>query len=271
VSTNLSGMGKRYAFNSDTDLGREHLEYLSTMLDDHSFAQLDAIGVKPGQRCLDLGSGAGTIANHLAERTGPDGQVVAVDLATDHLVAHPRVEVYRHDINDGVPVAGSFDLIHARLLLLHLPRRQEILAMLADALAPGGWLVLTEFTGPQQRVVTAPSEADELFFYSMQERAHSFAAKQFGASYEWAYDAGRCMATVGLANIGSRSFSRSHRGGEAGWMLMRNLYRQLADVFVTNGVLTEDELVRFDDLLLDPRFSAWIYTVVTTRGQRPIS
>jgi SAM-dependent methyltransferase len=265
-------MGNKYVFNSDSDLGHDHLEYLSVLLDDHSFANLDAIGIKPGQRCLDLGSGAGTIARGLAERTGPTGQVVAVDLATDHLTGLadlPGVEVHRHDINDGVPVPGPYDLIHARLLLLHLPNRVKILSNLVDSLAPGGWLMLTEYTGPAQRVVTVPNPEDEQFFCHVQETAHAFPARTSGVSYEWAYEAGPAMAAAGLENVRSESYSLSAAGGEAPWLLMRNLYRQLTPAFVANDVLTEAEIVRFDELMLDPRFSAWFYTAVTTRGRRP--
>lgn len=265
-------MGNEYVFNSDSDLGRLHLEYLSALLDEHSFASLDAIGVKPGQRCLDVGSGAGTVARALAERAGPTGQVVAVDRATDRLNAGLAglrgVEVRRHDINDGVP-GGPYDLIHARLLLLHLPNRLEVLSSLVDALAPGGWLMLTEFTGPQQRVVTVPRPEDEEFFYYVQETAHAFPVRTAGVSYDWAYEAGPAMAAAGLENVSSESFSLAAAGGETPWLLMRVLYRQLWDVFLANGVLTEDELVRFDELMLDPRFCAWFYTGVTTLGRRP--
>ncbi|WP_460529474.1 class I SAM-dependent methyltransferase [Flindersiella endophytica] len=266
-------MGNEYVFNSDSDLGQVHLEYLSALLDEHSFANLDAIGIKPGQRCLDLGSGAGTIARGLAERAGPTGRVVAVDVATDHLGAGlaglPGVEVHRHDINDGLPAPGPYELIHARLLLLHLPNRLEVLDTLVDALAPGGWLMLTEYTGPQQRVVTVPRPEDEEFFYHLQETAHAFPARTVGVSYDWAYEAGPAMAAAGLVNVRAESQSTAAAGGEAPWLLMRNLYRQLWNTFLTNDVLTEAELRRFDDLMGDPRFSAWFYTTVTTCGRRP--
>jgi 2-polyprenyl-3-methyl-5-hydroxy-6-metoxy-1,4-benzoquinol methylase len=41
--------------------------------------------------------------------------------------------------------AGRYDLIHARLVLSHLPQRRDVLARLVQALRPGGWLVVEDF------------------------------------------------------------------------------------------------------------------------------
>ena len=44
------------------------------------------------------------------------------------------------------PLPGStFDLVHARLILVHLPERERALANMAGALKPRGWLVCEEF------------------------------------------------------------------------------------------------------------------------------
>jgi chemotaxis methyl-accepting protein methylase len=48
------------------------------------------------------------------------------------------VRVERHDVAaDPVP-ENAYDLIHARLVLVHLPERDRVLATLAAALRPGG-------------------------------------------------------------------------------------------------------------------------------------
>jgi SAM-dependent methyltransferase len=258
-----------YLLDSGSDLGREQLDCLQILLDTHTMACLEAIGVQAGQRCLDLGAGGGSIARRLAERVGPTGRVVAVDTTTDHLVTQPGVEVHRHDINDGLPAAGPFDLIHARLLLLHLPRRAAIMRTLAAALAPGGWLVIGEFTGPQQRVMSAPSAADEQLFLRVQEIAHGFLAREHGLSYDWAYEVDRHMSAAGLVNIDSRSFSQTTTGGDIACLLSRNYVMQLRGLLLDGSGITADELERYGKLLMDPRLRAWFYTFVCTRGQRP--
>ena len=42
------------------------------------------------------------------------------------------------------PPPGPFDLIHARLVLVHVPRRREALAAMVELLRPGGWLVVED-------------------------------------------------------------------------------------------------------------------------------
>ncbi|HEY0530993.1 MAG TPA: class I SAM-dependent methyltransferase [Actinoplanes sp.] len=49
-------------------------------------------------------------------------------------------EVRRHDVAaDPPPEPGTFDLVHARLVLVHVPDRARALATMAAALRPGGW------------------------------------------------------------------------------------------------------------------------------------
>jgi len=53
--------------------------------------------------------------------------------------------VIRHDVGvDPLPEA-AFDLVHARLVLIHVPQAAAALARLAAALRPGGWLVIEDF------------------------------------------------------------------------------------------------------------------------------
>ena len=47
-------------------------------------------------------------------------------------------------MRDDLPDA-HFHLIHARLVLIHLPERDAVLERLVTALRPGGWLVIEDF------------------------------------------------------------------------------------------------------------------------------
>src|ERR1700757_5182560 len=97
------------------DFERSRLRLLEEFHDPLTVGQLDAIGVGEGWRCLDVGAGGGSVTRMLAERVGPTGSVLAVDLDTsllDHL-ASDRVEGRRHDLlSDQLPQA-AFDLVHA--------------------------------------------------------------------------------------------------------------------------------------------------------------
>src|SRR5262249_39079056 len=59
-------------------------------------------------------------------------------------LASDRVEVRRLDLlSDGLP-ADAFDLVHARLLLMHLPSRLAAIRRLSSAARPGGWIVAVD-------------------------------------------------------------------------------------------------------------------------------
>lgn len=265
MSYTQSSTSTEYLLDTGSDLGREQMDHLAHLLDPVSTAFLDEIGVEPGQRCLDLGAGGGSITRWLAERTGPTGTVVSVDLDTTHLPAQPGVEVHRRDINDGLPADGPFDLIHARLLLMHLPRRAEIVTTLADALAPGGWLVLGEFGERPRHVLSAPRPSDRDLFDRVQRVGHDAVARA-GVSLNWAHDALCRMAAAGLTNTHASEHSVTTAGGTPGCLLHRNYVEQIAARLRAEGI-TDDELARYRDLMLDPRFHAWFYQFVQTRGQ----
>jgi SAM-dependent methyltransferase len=124
------------------DLERFRLKLLEEFHDPLSIRQLDTIGVGEGWRCLDIGAGGGSVTRMLAERVGATGSVLAMDLDTSLLqdLRSDRVEVRAHDLlRDELP-QDAFDLVHARLLLMHLPARVEALGRLAAATRPGGWV-----------------------------------------------------------------------------------------------------------------------------------
>jgi len=97
-----------------------------------------------------VGAGCGGIARWLAERVGPRGQVVATDIDTRYLTGWPagggraRLDVVRHDVTVDPRPGERFDLVHARMVLAHLPERDAVVGRLASWLAPGGALVVED-------------------------------------------------------------------------------------------------------------------------------
>jgi SAM-dependent methyltransferase len=136
----------RYAFaGTGDDAERRRLAHLERYANPVTIRQLDAIDVANGWRCLDVGAGAGSVTRQLADRVGRFGTVVATDLDPRFLTELPdHVEVRRHDITvDGLE-PDAFDLVHSRLVLMHLDDPAAALERMTDALKPGGWLVVTE-------------------------------------------------------------------------------------------------------------------------------
>ncbi|MGO1973285.1 MAG: GNAT family N-acetyltransferase [Propionibacteriaceae bacterium] len=258
-----------YMFRTASELGRHHMAHLEAMFDAPSRQVLAETGVGPGSRILELGAGGGSIARWLAERNGPDGRVVAVDLAADQLAEQPGLEVHSADLNDGLPVAGPYDLIHARLVLMHLPRRQQILTELVDALAPGGWLVLGEFVNGHPEALRVPSQSDRALWDKIQHLAHRVIGPAAGQDWDWGRAVADRMEEAGLAEVEGIDFRRMTRGGSPGCLLHLVLVAQ-AEQFVRAAGVTEEELTRYDELLRDPDFRAWFYAFVCTRGRKPL-
>jgi SAM-dependent methyltransferase len=120
-----------------------------------STALLDRLGVRPGASCLDAGSGPGEVMRLLADRVGPSGRVLGLDvdreqsaiaLARLHDNGYQQCAIDVRPLRGDEPVPGGpFDLVFARLLLFHLPERAAALARLWEAVAPGGCLVVQEY------------------------------------------------------------------------------------------------------------------------------
>lgn len=120
---------------------------LPRLYDPATIRHLEALGVGLGWSCLEVGAGGGSIVRWLATRVGPGGRVLATDIDTRFLNARdqPPVEVLRHAITSDPLPEASFDLVHTRLVLAHLPERETALARMIGALKPGGWLLVEEF------------------------------------------------------------------------------------------------------------------------------
>ncbi|MEK0097998.1 methyltransferase [Streptomyces sp. A475] len=89
-----------------------------------------------------MGAGGTSIPQALAAAVGPAGHVLATDIGPSWMKAGDGYEVRRHDVTaDSPPEPGTFDLVHARLVLVHVPDRARALATLAAALRPGCWLL----------------------------------------------------------------------------------------------------------------------------------
>jgi SAM-dependent methyltransferase len=128
------------------EIERARLKLIQEYHDQLTISQLNAIGVDASWRCLDVGAGGGSVARMLAERVGSTGSVLAIDIDTSLLegLASDRIEVRRHNLlSDALP-QDAFDLVHARLVLMHLPSRLVALRRLAGAARPGGWVATVD-------------------------------------------------------------------------------------------------------------------------------
>ncbi len=114
-----------------------------------SSALLDRVGLRPGDSAVDLGCGPRGILELLFERVSPGGRVVGLDGDPAHIAMASElvekrglsdVEIVSADArHTGLP-SGSFDLVHARTLLVTVPQPAEVLAEMARLARPEGWV-----------------------------------------------------------------------------------------------------------------------------------
>src|SRR5262249_43069274 len=225
-------------------------------------------GIGPGWRCLEVGGGGGSIAAWLSDRVGPDGSVIVTDINTRFLdvLNRPNLEVRRHNIvSDPLP-EGEFDLIHARLVLMHLAEHEDVFERLVKSLKPGGWLIDEEFD-----VLSLPTDNNL--------NRHEPVLKSFSAVNEILAERGvelrfgrflyTRLRSLGLTGIGAEGRLSMGGGRSVVADLIRSTISQLRDGMIAGGRVTgeeiEHDLERLDDpdsLMLTPTmWSAW--------GRRP--
>lgn len=107
----------------------ERFAWLAELFDGVTRGHFDRLGVRAGSRCWEVGAGGPGIPEALAAAVGPAGHVLATDIDPSWLKAGDGYEVRQHDVAaDPPPEPGTFDLVHARLVLVHVPDRARALA-----------------------------------------------------------------------------------------------------------------------------------------------
>ncbi len=132
-----------YVFNPTWEHETERLRTNEAIWDPGTFERFERLGVGAHWACLEIGAGHGSAAQWLASRSR---RVVAADLETRRLqrLAEHGVEIWPHDLRTDDFPAGAFDLVHARMLVQHLPDRAAAVRRLIRALRPGGILYLED-------------------------------------------------------------------------------------------------------------------------------
>ena len=255
-----------YVFDNAAAPTRLRFAGLPLVFDPGTIRHLEERGVSPGWRCLEVGAGGGSIARWLAERVGPAGFVLATDIDTRFLdgLRLPNLEVRRHDIGTEPLPVDTFDLVHCRLVLEHVPQREAALAWMAAALKPGGWLVAEEF-GPYpwppglDLEPVVPLRALELLV----EVALASGLVRYGPSLP------ARMQALYLSDIGAEGRIFRWTGGSPGAWVIRAGIQQLREAILATGRISEDEVAADLARLDDPAFAFASPLLWAVWGRRP--
>lgn len=249
--------------NRQSEAG-ERFSAMSELFDPVTFRHLAALGVGPGWTCWEVGAGAPGVPRWLAAQVGESGRVLATDLDTSWLPAGDAgYEVLRHEVGVDPLPAGEFDLIHARLLLVHLPRRAEVLASLVEALRPGGWLVIEDADTALQPLACPDEFGPEQRLANRVQAAFRSLLASRGADLAFGRTLPRLLREAGLDDVradGFFPFSTPVRQ-----VLQAATVRQVRDGLLAAGQVSEAEIEQHLadlatgqlDLATAPLISAW--------------
>jgi 2-polyprenyl-3-methyl-5-hydroxy-6-metoxy-1,4-benzoquinol methylase len=242
---------------------QRRLHLMEHALDQFTIAHLKSTGLAEGWRCLEVGAGAGSIAAWMAQRVGPSN-VLATDLRTEFLtgVEQAGVRVVRHDITVDPPMGNDFELIHARAVLEHLTTRQEVIEGLVACLAPGGWLVVEDFT-------FMPTIASRPLVRRIEEALVEMLASKVGTDLTWARTLPLPLERAGLTDTWAEVSAPVIRGGSSYAALLDATARAARPLLAAGGI-TSDELSELGDLCFDPTFVDCSVVVVAAGGRRPL-
>ena len=147
----------------------------------HRF-MLKKAGNISGKRCLDVGTGTGEIAFHVARTAGAGSTVVGVDITPKMLELAERKEKEMDlpvkidwRVGDALKLEfedGSFDLVTSGYMLRNVTDILQAVSEMHRVLAPGGKVVVAELSKPKNAVVR--------FFYNIYMKR----VKRYGRKYD---------------------------------------------------------------------------------------
>jgi SAM-dependent methyltransferase len=260
-------MSQGYAYDHAWAQERVRLAGLEAALDPGTHAHLTRLGVGPGARCLEVGAGGGSVAFWLAEQVGPNGVVVATDLETDFLeseaTSHPRLEVLRHDIMaDELPT--GFDVVHARWLIEWLPDKLLALQRMANALRPGGVVLIEE-----PDFVTIYQAAEPAALRRVMLTAMHHLESTCPIEVEYGRRALDDLIAVGLTDAAAEGRVPIVRGGDPlAAHFLRFTLDKLRDPVLADGTVTEADFAQAIHTLEDPTVTIVTPMTVAAWGTR---
>lgn len=256
-----------YAFDNSGDHPVAQFACLAAAYDPFTIERLAATGVGEGWHCLEIGAGNGSVARWLADRVGPRGRVLATDVDIRRIPPYPGLTAERHDIvHDPLPVAG-FDLIHARLVLQHLPERRAVLERLLAALRPGGRLQIDEFDVSYGPVLLAPDAASaELYELFLATKARVFAAA--GGRAVWGRECPAQLREAGFTELDPQPRVVLWRAGHPGLELLVSHLDGLRGRLLEQG-MTEYQLDAVRAVMRHPEFQAVSPVVYSVHARLP--
>ena len=250
--------------NRQTEAG-ERFDAFAALFDPTTFRHLEGFGIGPGWRCWEVGAGGTSVVSWLAKKVGPTGRVVATDIDTSRVAAaaRPPVQVRVHDVGADEPPGEGFDLVHARLVLVHVPDRDRALRSMVQALRPGGRLLVEDADPALQPLLCPDDHGPEQQLANRLRQGFRQLLADRGADLAYGRRLPRLLREAGLRQVEADAYFPVTSPACAA--LEAATVRQIRDQLVAAGHATDQDIDRHlaniasggMDLATAPMISAW--------------
>jgi SAM-dependent methyltransferase len=255
----------KYVLGHDLKGEGTRLALMSQLLDPMHRRYIDALGVvRPRARTLEVGCGNGSISAWLAERVGPGGTAVAVDLDLSLIdVRAPNLELRQGDIVAGPIESGAFDLVTARAVLHHVSDPEAAMANMVACLRAGGALLLIE---PDFLPVTIAEPPQMRAFWD----GWLAWARERGIDYMIGRTLAPRLAALGLKAIGGTAETAVYDGGSCWADYWIQTVTELRHELIDSGKIDDALVDTFLGYCADPTW--WTQTIAFTavHGWAPV-
>jgi SAM-dependent methyltransferase len=254
---------RSYILDDAATVEYQRLDLMSKILDPWTRGYIEALGVRPGWRCLELGGGNGSVAEWLGATVGSSGSVTAVDVNTAllDLVPSQNLTVRQADVRTDELPEGPYDLVTCRALLHQIAEHAPaVLEKMAAAVRPGGWLLVQE---PDFHLAPTTEPAPW--------------AATWTAVLEWGRDSGvdwfigralpGMVGSAGFARPLAKTDVQNIRGRDRGALYFKLFFAEVRDRVLESGRLDAATLDAATALLDDPDYwtQCWMMTAVWAR------
>jgi ubiquinone/menaquinone biosynthesis C-methylase UbiE len=254
----------------------ERLQRQADELAPESEALLDRIQLKPGDSAIDLGCGPRGVIELLHPRVSPGGRVVGLDSNPTH-VAMARelvatrgfgdVEIFEGDARHTGLQADSFDLVHARTVLITVPEPERVLTEMVRLARPGGWVASLE-----------PDCEHNIYYphHAVFDRLHELFMATFsrnGADPLIGRRLGELYRQAGLEEVDVDVRAAVHPAGHSRRTIIADLVRAMRPQILALGATDERELDELDtaarQYLANPKVVAMQHVRFLAWGRKP--
>ncbi len=256
----------KYLYSNAQVGARARLTALEQIEDKNTIALLGELGSLDGLDCLEIGAGAGSIAEWLSGQVGDAGSVTATDIEPVYL-SNATYSVLRHDISTEKLPRENFDVAHIRHVLIHLDDPTSVLGKIAASLKPGGALLVEESDLSSWRVWPgSPAKLQEEFSAGVDTVLRTY--EQRGMNITLGRALPQLVHDAGLIIGQRKDFRRVVAAGspEAGYQ--RETAIQLSEALGA-GQPGFEEISRLAECLLDPGLTYTSRTTVSVLARKP--